>query len=1228
MKVQHEAKCVVVAGRRVALMTVLRQRWRPSPALSRHMALATAMRIRLHQCLTVILGYGPDCLLSAVTHERFRHSPNARLPSQHALHRGHRSSSSDPRRESIKKRQTEARCWDNPLSSAGLRAKPLRALPKWPNGCSSNPARRRPGGKSRSLHDPGTTEEFGVSPVHRGWQCYPSCGRNIKKSKRLIFGAWNIRTLMDRKTLTRPERRTALIAKELSRYSIDIAALSETRLADEGSVAEPKGGYTFFWKGKAQEEERIHGIGLAIKSSLLKQLPDLPSAISERLMRLRFPLSASRHVTVISAYAPTLTSSAEAKETFYEDLNNLVKAVPPGDTLLLLGDFNARVGTDYLNWKDVLGPHGVGNMNSNGLLLLSLCADNNLTITNTLFRQADKYKSTWMHPRSKQWHLIDYVICRKRDARDFRITRAMRGAECWTDHRLVRSVVKLCIAPTHWRKPKLVRPSFNIAKLNYLRHRDHFANSLDDKLTSHGPLTGSPTQKWDQFSTMVKETAQSILGQKKRVHQDWFDENDEAITQLLAEKQKAFIIWQNDISSTSKRDHLKHLQSRAKTALRHMQDEWWKRKADEVQLYADTKNSRMLFSTIKAVYGPPRPNTAPLLSTNGTLLKEKKAINERWREHFSTLLNRPSTVSNEALDQIPQRPTLDNLDLLPSLKEIQKAIKQTSLGKAPGQDGIPAEIYKTAGPVALDAFRNLLCSIWEEEDMPQEFRNAKIVSLHKNKGSKSDCGNYRGISLLSTAGKILARVILNRLISNISEVNLPESQCGFRPGRSTTDMIFVVRQLQEKCREQNLDLYAVFIDLTKAFDTVNREALWKVLYKLGCPRKFVTLIRLFHDNMTGLVLSGGEVSEPFAIANGVKQGCVLAPVLFNLFFACVLNQALGDIEDGVYIRYRLDGSLFDLRRLSAKTKTVEKLILEALFADDCALMAHTESALQLIVNKFAEASHLFGLTISLGKTEVLFQPSPSSTDLTACRPSISIKGTELKTVEEFRYLGSVISSDGSLDKEINARICKASQALGRLRVRVLNQHNIRQSTKLKLYKSVVLTSLLYGCETWTLYRRHLKLLEHFHMRSLRSIMGIKWQDRIANLEVLDRAETTSIEAMILKAQLRWTGHVIRMDSNRIPKQLLFGELCKGKRKRGRPLKRFKDCIKASIAHTGISPQAAEIFEDKRRASISEARAKKKAVALKSPGQFPCPQCGRLCRSRLGLYSHLRAHPCT
>ena len=264
--------------------------------------------------------------------------------------------------------------------------------------------------------------------------------------------------------------------------------------------------------------------------------------------------------------------------------------------------------------------------------------------------------------------------------------------------------------------------------------------------------------------------------------------------------------------------------------------------------------------------------------------------------------------------------------------------------------------------------------------MPDDFRDALIVSLYKKKGSKSDCGNYWGISLLSVAGKIFAWVILNRLIT-VSEQTLPEAQCGFRPGRNTVDMIFAVRQFQEKCIEQNKPLYTVFIDLTKPFDTVNREALWTVLEHIGCPPKLVLMIRLFHDSMTGQVLSNGNMTDAFRISNGVKQGCILAPVLFNVFFPCMLSHAVQNLMKGVYICYCLDGSLFDLRRLTAKTKSLQTLLQEVLFANDCALMANAEQELQRMLDRFSKASKLFGLTISLGKMEVLHQPAPYSPSL-------------------------------------------------------------------------------------------------------------------------------------------------------------------------------------------------------------------------------------------------------
>ena len=580
-------------------------------------------------------------------------------------------------------------------------------------------------------------------------------------------------------------------------------------------------------------------------------------------MKLRFPVSRSRHVTIISAYAPTLSSCDEDKETFCKNLDSLMKSTPASDKLVVLGDFNARVGADHQGWKVVLGPQGVGKMNSNGLLLLTMCAENSLTITNTLFRLANKHKTTWMHPRSKQWHLIDYVIVRRQNTCDVTITRAMRGAECWTDHRLVRTVPNLYIATVQRRKPKAAGKGFDISKLKHPYTRERFQSELEEALTAQGPLTGDPTEQWNWFKQTMMESARATLGPKKRTHQDWFDENNEEIGNLLDEKHTTYINWQNDPSSASKKDCFKHLQSKVQKELRAMQDSWWDKKADEVQYYADRKYSKKFFTSLKTVYGLQRPSTTPLLAADSiTLLKDKDNITQRWKEHFSTLLNRSSTVDLSGLNVIPEKPALEELDLPPSLEEITKAVKQMSSGKAPGMDGIPAEFYKAAGPMALDTFYGILSCIWKEETMPHDFRDATVVSLYKKKGNKSDCGNYRGISLLSTAGKILAQVILNRLISAVSEESLPESQCGFRPGRSTIDMVFSVRQIQEKCIKQRMDFYAVFIDLTKAFETVNREALWVILSKLGCPQKLTRIIRLFHDGMVGHVLAGGDTSAP------------------------------------------------------------------------------------------------------------------------------------------------------------------------------------------------------------------------------------------------------------------------------------------------------------------------------------------------------------------------------
>ena len=484
--------------------------------------------------------------------------------------------------------------------------------------------------------------------------------------------------------------------------------------------------------------------------------------------------------------------------------------------------------------------------------------------------------------------------------------------------------------------------------------------------------------------------------------------------------------------------------------------------------------------------------------------------------------------------------------------------------------------------------------------------------------------------------------MLNRLITHLEQGLLPESQCGFRKGRGTVDMIFAARQLQEKCQEQNQAFYSTFVDLTKAFDTVSREGLWKIMAKFGCPPKFIAIVRQFHEGMMARVLDNGDISNDFAVTNGVKQGCVLAPTLFSMMFSAMLTNALAD-DPGIPAIYRTDGKLFNPSRLRAATKVKKTGIRDFLFADDCALSALTEHDMQHIMDKFSAACDDFGLTISTSKTEVMHQPAPG---MPYNKPSILVKGKQLEVVDKFVYLGSTLSRAVNIDEEVTARIAKASSAFGRLKGNVWERRGIKTSTKIKVYHAVVLTTLLYGSESWTVYSRHACQLNHFHTTCLRRIFRIKWQDKIPDTEVLRRADLPSIHTLLQKAQLRWAGHVAWMPDHRLPKQLLYGELKEDKRNRGCPKKRYKDSLKSSLKAFDIKvgswesdaqdrqrwrsqiASGAQRAESRRTTIAQQKRAARKARAASTSLTAPthgCSVCGRLFRARIGLISHLRTH---
>ena len=421
-------------------------------------------------------------------------------------------------------------------------------------------------------------------------------------------------------------------------------------------------------------------------------------------------------------------------------------------------------------------------------------------------------------------------------------------------------------------------------------------------------------------------------------------ECSQEIELLLEEKHCLQKAHQDDTSSVSKKAANSSICKTVQNRLRDMQDPWLSKKAEEIQSFADRKDMKKFHDALKTIYGPKNSGATPLLGADGsTLQTDKDAILKRWAEHFNSVLNCPSSVNGNAISRLPQIECNVLLDEFPTVAETRKAIQHLSSGKAPGTDAITAEVYKAGGLPMAEKLTELFQCMWRKEAIPQDFKDASIIHLYKRKGNHQVCDNHRGISLLSISGKILAKILLNRLNAHLDQAGLiPESHCGFRKDRGTINTIFTARQLQEKCQEQNVDLYMTFVDLTKAFDYVSRDGLWKRMAKFGCPPRYIAMVRQFHDGMQARVQNDGENSEPFLVTNGVKQGCVMAPTLFSMMFSAMLTECFQDVDAGFPIRYRFDGKLLNLRRLQAKSKVQTDVVDKLLYTDDLAENAKSE----------------------------------------------------------------------------------------------------------------------------------------------------------------------------------------------------------------------------------------------------------------------------------------------
>lgn len=944
----------------------------------------------------------------------------------------------------------------------------------------------------------------------------------FKKASLITLGAWNVRTTNDNINSIRPERATAIICRELEKSKIDICALSEVRRPGTGNISERS--HTIFWSGNEHKEA---GVGFAINNKLLAN-GLIPIPINDRLMTLRFELYNGVYLTLISVYGPTMQRNQEEKECFYELLGDCINKAGD-DRIVILGDFNARVGRDWMSWPSVIGKHGVGKMNSNGLMLLEFCTRYQLSVMGTMFQLKNCLKNTWQHPRSKHWHQIDHILANKNAKQYITVTKVNLTADCFTDHKLI--VCKCKFTPKSRQKttkpPKKLDTSINSER------KEKLELFLNENLPNCN-------NNWEDLKNLLCAAASHTFGTKKRESSDWFDDQDEEIQRLLKDKK----LHRNEL----------------RIRVRALKNQWFKEKAEEAERFAQMKNHREFYASINKIYGPRSKSSHPVKSKDGTLLVSPQDIKDRWVEHFRDLLNQPTEVEPNILELVLQFPVDDSLDLPITAAEVDEAVKNTKTGKSPGPDGVLPEVLIHGGARLRAFLFTIISMFWTTEDIPSDLTDPNIAILFK-KGDRSHCGNYRGISLLSVVGKLLSDILLQRL-KRIADKMYPQSQSGYRDGRSTIDGIFTLRQLMEKAREQRRNMYIVFVDFTKAFDTVNRSLLFQILEKLGCPPKFVRVIKKLYTNVHARLIVNGELTEPIEYNSGVKQGCKLAPTLYGIYAAVLLLIAYISIGNNysIKIRFRYDGDIFDLKRLKSRTMVLIDYIREAQYADDIAIFSDTPIGLQILLTAYNELAKKMGLSINIAKTEAL---------CIGPEHDFFIDGVALKNVKRFKYLGSYVSSDCSVREEITSRIQAVSSAYGRLRSRVFDSHDLTPSTKIKVYSQCLMPLLMYGSETWTLYSTDIKQLRTVQQRHLRRILRVKWDDYVSNEEVLARSDVEDIEVMLTRNRMRWLGHVSRMENDRPTKMLLYGELVEGTRPVGRPKLRYKDTCKDALKCGGI-----------------------------------------------------------
>ncbi|KAK3554833.1 hypothetical protein QTP86_000492 [Hemibagrus guttatus] len=817
------------------------------------------------------------------------------------------------------------------------------------------------------------------------------------------------------------------LADMMERRKVDILCVQETRW--KGSKARSIGaGFKLFYYGV---DSKRNGVGVVLKEEFVRNVLEV-KRVSDRVMSLKLEIEGVM-LNVVSGYAPQVGCELEEKERFWSELDEVMESIPTGERVVIGADFNGHVGEGNTGDEEVMGKFGVKEKNLEGQMVVDFAKRMDMAVVNIYFQKREEHRVTYKSGgRSTQ---VDYILCRRGNLKEISDCKVVVGESVARQHRMVLCRMTLMVCK---KKRSEIEKKTKWWKQKKEECCEEFRQKLRQALGGQVVLPDD----WETTAEVIRETGRKVLGvssgRRKEDKETWWW--NEEVQDSIQRKRLAKKKWDMDRTEENRQEY-KELQRSVKREVSKAKQKAY----DELYTRLDTREGEKDLYRLARQRdrdGKDVQQVRVIKDRDGRVLTSEESVQRRWKKYFEELMNEENEREKrvEGVNSVEQKVDKIRKD------EVRKALKRMKSGKAVGPDDIPVEVWKCLGEAAVEFLASLFNRVLESERMPEEWRRSVLVPIFKNKGDVQSCSNYRGIKLMSHTMKLWERVVEARLRK---VVEICEQQYGFMPRKSTTDAIFALRILMEKYRDGQRELHCVFVDLEKAYDRVPREELWYCMRKSGVAEKYVRVVQDMYERSRTVVRCAVGQTEEFKVEVGLHQGSALSPFLF----AIVMDQLSEEV-----------------RQESPWTM---------MFADDIVICSESREQVEENLERWRFALERRGMKVSRSKTEYMCVNEREGSG------TVRLQGEEVKKVQEFKYLGSTVQSNGECGKEVKKRV-QAGWNGWRKVWGVLCERKISARIKGKVYRTVVRAAMLYGLETVSLRKRQESELEVAELKMLSS----------------------------------------------------------------------------------------------------------------------------------------------